>query len=101
MSEKLVCGDKKHAGGKMVRVCVVIGEKGVLDAFVTGDFFVEPDEAYEKLEEELRRVLVKTSDPERLREALSRALESSNAKLHGVEVEDFIEAAKRALEAGS
>lgn len=96
-----MCGDKKHAGGKMVRVCVVIGEKGVLDAFVTGDFFVEPDEAYEKLEEELRRVLVETGDPERLREALNRVLESSNARLHGVEAEDFVEAAKRALDASS
>jgi len=85
----------------MVRVCVVIGEKGVLDAFVTGDFFVEPDEAYEKLEEELRRVLVETGDPERLREALNRVLESSNVRLHGVEAEDFVEAAKRALDAGS
>ena len=77
---------------------MVIGEKGVLDAFVTGDFFVEPDEAYEKLEEELRRVLVETGDPERLREALNRVLKPSNARLHGVEAEDFVEATKRALE---
>ncbi|MEM1568727.1 MAG: hypothetical protein QXI84_09615 [Thermofilaceae archaeon] len=74
------------------RVVVDRGRGVVVDASVTGDFFVYPEDCVFRLEEELRGAPVGE-----VRERVERAL--SGAKLVGSTVEDFVRVVEEAVRA--
>lgn len=92
---KIVCGEKKRPGGKLVKLCVkVVGDKanGVL---LTGDFFAEPEEGFEELINSLSALEAPLSDLPRV---VEESVRRSGVRIYGAEPEDIAEAAARALE---
>uniref|UniRef100_A0A7J3ZLV5 Lipoate--protein ligase n=1 Tax=Fervidicoccus fontis TaxID=683846 RepID=A0A7J3ZLV5_9CREN len=94
---RLSCGEKKRFEGKMVRVCVAVENDEVLDVLLTGDFFVEPEEGYDILLEEARRILLERRSLEELARRLEKVLIENDIRLYGIAVDDVIEALQRAL----
>jgi len=88
------CGEKKRPGGKLVRVCVRVEAGRIRGILITGDFFAEPDEAFERLLEGLREV---DASPEEAQRLLEEAMAASGVEIHGAGVEEALEALKRAL----
>ncbi len=92
----IACGEKKHPGGKMVRVCVRATEEGLVEGvLLSGDFFAEPAEEFEKVLEELRGLRVGLGE---VVERVLEALRARDVRLYGVTLDDVREALERALE---
>ena len=81
----------KVEGGKMVNVEVETGEK-LTDISVTGDFFLEPPEALEEVQEELEGLSQDFEESE-----VVERLEEMNAEFIGFSPEDVVEALKEAV----
>lgn len=77
---------KKVVGGKLLRVKSEFTDV-VQSVQLTGDFFLHPEEAVQKIEENLCGLSVK-STPEIFAERVHRALEEHHIQLIGVSPED-------------
>jgi len=93
---KLYCGEKKHVGGKMVRVCIEVVGGVVKKLMVTGDFFIEPEELCEQIESMLKNIEVR-GDLEKAEKLLINRVIELKARFYGVSEDDFIEALSRAF----
>jgi len=92
VAPRILCGEKKRPGGKLVRVCASLEGGRLRGLLVTGDFFAEDYDALEERLEELARLEAPVEDaPRILREALG------GLEIHGVTVDDVVEALERAL----
>ena len=94
MSIRIACGEKKHPGGKLVRICLRLVGDRVRGVLLSGDFFADPEEEVEKLVERLMRL--ETSIDEAV-EAVLKELRELGAEIYGIEVSDVEEAVRRAL----
>ena len=91
----------KVPGGKLVVVDVTTDEGRITDARVSGDFFLEPDEAYEALGPALTGASVSETTDE-LQARLDRALSGfEDLALHGFTTRDVAVAVKRAVSGGT
>jgi len=88
-------GEYKVPGGKLVRVEVVVDEGHIASASVSGDFFLEPDEALDCLDEALVGAPV-DAEAGQLAARLEAAL-PAGARLIGFGVHDVAVAVRRAL----
>jgi uncharacterized protein (UPF0335 family) len=93
---RLVCGEKKHPGGKLVRACIRLDEeKGTIHGvLLSGDFFADPEEEMEKLIERLETL---ETTPDKLIEHVKSAFQELKATVYGITVDDVVEALQRAL----
>jgi len=92
---KLLCGEKKHPGGKLVRACIRLGEEGMVHGvLLSGDFFADPEDEMEKLIEMLEKL---ETSPDKLSKDIEQALLEREVKIYGVTFNDIIEALERAL----
>ena len=98
MEARIACGEKKHPGGKLVRVCLRIVGDRVRGVLLSGDFFADPEDEAEELIERLTRL---ETSLDGVREALLRELQGLGARLYGIEASDVIEALERALASAS
>jgi len=91
----IVCGEKKHAGGKIVKVCVKIFEDLVKGVVISGDFFVDPAEDFEELLQELAKIEVKREEVTAL---VSELLKKKKLDFSGITMEDVVEVLSRVLQ---
>ena len=87
-------GERKVPGGKLVRVSARVDGERLVDVVVSGDFFLEPDEALERIRASLEGVSVETSF-DALTARVARAAEG--AVLLGFEPRDVALTVLRAL----
>ena len=85
----------KAPGEKLIRIRLSLKTGEVLDAAISGDFFIHPEESVGMLEEALRGPL---GGPGVVAERLRRAAEAGGIELVGVSVESI---ARCALEAAA
>ncbi|MEM1633847.1 MAG: hypothetical protein QXE68_06480 [Sulfolobales archaeon] len=97
MSFRISCGEKKHAGGKIVKVCLRFYEDEIRGVIITGDFFAEPDHVYDSLISELSSLRI---GRDRVMETVINMIRERGLKLHGVTMDEVREAIRRALEEG-
>ncbi|MEZ0289689.1 MAG: hypothetical protein ABWJ42_01180 [Sulfolobales archaeon] len=94
MSTSILCGEKKRAGGKLVKVCMRVSGDTVSSVIVTGDFFAEPEEVFE-------RTLLNLSSARFDKSSASREIVDliyrSGMRIYGVSLEDVREAVEKAL----
>ncbi|MEZ0393715.1 MAG: biotin--protein ligase [Desulfurococcaceae archaeon] len=91
---RVSCGEKKREGGKLVKACVQVEGGEVVGILLTGDFFVEPEEAVDRLVGELSAL---RAPLEMAPEAVLEAVRRSGARLIGVGDEEIREAVRRAI----
>jgi lipoate-protein ligase A len=92
---KLLCGEKKHPEGKLVKACIRLDENGIVHGvLLSGDFFADPEDEAEKLIEGLEKL---ESKPEKIFKDVERMLREANLTIYGVTLDDIIEALRRAL----
>lgn len=84
-------GSKKVEGGKLVEVALKKEDGEVVSASLTGDFFLEPPEARQKLEK-----TIKNSGSNL--DSLENELEAIQADMVGFGASDVEDAVKEALE---
>ncbi|MCX8198661.1 MAG: hypothetical protein N3E36_01360 [Sulfolobales archaeon] len=93
-NDKTVCEEKKHLGGKMVKVCIKAGENNVKGIIITGDFFAEPEEKFDEI---IRKLIDLEAG---LDDALTNTMNifrNENIKLYGISLEDIEDVVKRAI----
>ncbi|MEM4866871.1 MAG: lipoate protein ligase C-terminal domain-containing protein [Sulfolobales archaeon] len=90
----IVCDEKKRTGGKLVKVCVKIFENLVKGVMISGDFFVEPEEGFEELLQELTKIEV---EREEATTVVSELLKKKRLDFSGITVEDIVEVLSRIL----
>lgn len=91
----------KVPGGKLVVVDVTTDDDRISAAQISGDFFLEPDEAYEALGPALKGASTSETTDE-LQERLDRALAGfEDLALHGFSTRDVAVAVKRAVAGGT
>ena len=88
-------GSHKVAGGKLVRVEGTVADGVIVSASVSGDFFLEPDEALDDLDAALVGVPV-TADAAELTTRLTAGLRPG-ARLFGFDTHDLAVAVRRGL----
>ena len=88
-------GEHKSHGGKLVKVIISIDEGRIHDIVITGDFFIEPPDAVQKLCEKLRNIGM--NDYHLMERALEDYVKRNNIMMLGVTVNDFIEAIRKAF----
>ena len=88
-------GEHKSRGGKLVKVIISIDEGKIHDIVITGDFFIEPPDAVQKLCEKLRDIGM--NDYHLVERALEDYVKRNNIMMLGVTVNDFIEAIRKAF----
>ena len=93
MGYKVVCGEKKRPGGKLVKVCLKVHENEIQGALVTGDFFTDA-ELLDKLNEELSRLRIKKEDAT---DVILNKIKEMGIKFIGLNIEDLREAIEKAL----
>lgn len=82
---------KKVVGGKLLRVKSVISDHGVVEsAYLTGDFFLHPEDALLVLEKSLTGLPIDSSRAVFL-DNLNNAIRSSGAELVGFSSEDVVD----------
>jgi lipoate-protein ligase A len=82
----------KVPDGKMVKISAEVEDQKVIDAEIRGDFFLQPPEKLEELQDKL------TGLPENAsREKITDELENVDAELIGFSREDVAEALRKAL----
>lgn len=79
----------KVPGGKLLRVTVDRDGETIRTAKISGDFFIYPQDAFDRLEERLKKV--KISDVQGIVET-----ELSGAKLYGIEAKSIVKALREA-----
>ncbi|MEM4583293.1 MAG: hypothetical protein QXD50_05480 [Desulfurococcaceae archaeon] len=85
MPSKIICNEKKHPGGKLVKVCVNILDNEVHGVVLTGDFFAEPEEV---MEEVIKNLLTLKCNLSELVEKVIEIIERANVKIIGIDKED-------------
>lgn len=96
MSEaSIICDEKKHAGGKIVKACIKIRDDLVKGVMISGDFFVEPAENFEELLKELASMEVKKDEVIAL---VTESLKKKNVEFSGITVEDVTEVLSKILQ---
>ncbi|NLA56486.1 MAG: lipoate--protein ligase family protein [Corynebacterium humireducens] len=91
----------KVPGGKLVVVDVATDEGRITDVRLSGDFFLEPDEAYDAFGPALTGAAV-SETTEELQARLDRALAGfEDLALHGFSTRDVAVAVKRAVSGGT
>lgn len=90
---------RKVPGGKLVRATVRYRDGTIQKVRLTGDFFLYPEDALERIEEALTGKPVDT-DRVALSEAVEYALEDAEAELVGVGPDDIAIAVLDAVEEG-
>ncbi|MGC8975426.1 MAG: hypothetical protein ACP5KB_04430 [Thermoprotei archaeon] len=91
----IVCDEKKHAGGKIVKVCIKICDDLVKGVMISGDFFVEPAENFEELLRELASIEVKRGEVITL---ITESLKKKNIEFGGITIEDVTEVLSKILQ---
>ncbi|MEM0031087.1 MAG: hypothetical protein QXV54_03695 [Desulfurococcaceae archaeon] len=86
MPSKIICNEKKHPGGKLVKVCVNILDNEVHGVVLTGDFFAEPEEV---MEEVIKNLLTLKCNLRELEEKVIEIIERANVKIIGIDKEDI------------
>ncbi|MDI6708350.1 MAG: lipoate protein ligase C-terminal domain-containing protein [Candidatus Thermoplasmatota archaeon] len=76
----------KVEGGKLIRCSLEVKNSVILNAKITGDFFMHPEEKIEDLENLLRGLKL---EEEKIRKALSDFY-SGNVLVVGASTEDFV-----------
>ena len=94
MAARIVCGEKKHPGGKLVRICLRIAGGMVRGVLLSGDFFADPEDEAEKL---IERLAVLETSPDKVAEKVLEELDRAQARIYGIDKSDVEEALKRAL----
>lgn len=94
MEEILACAEKKHPGGKLVKVCIKSTGSRVRGVILTGDFFVEPEESFDDILKKLRELSCELHEADTL---VARLLESSGVKIYGLTIEDVRDAVMNAI----
>jgi lipoate-protein ligase A len=92
-SDRFVCGEKKHSGGKLIKVCIRASGDRVKGILITGDFFTDP-ELLDELNEKFQKVNIST---ENVIEFVIKEVKRKELKFIGVEIEDLKEAIARAV----
>lgn len=90
---------RKVPGGKLVRARVRFGEDRIESVKLTGDFFLYPEEALDRVEDAIAGKPV-DSDHVDLAETVEYALEDAEAELVGIGPDDVAIAVLDAMEAG-
>ncbi|WP_309493640.1 lipoate protein ligase C-terminal domain-containing protein [Candidatus Hecatella orcuttiae] len=91
-----VCeAEYKVAGGKMIRIRLNVKEGALSSIRITGDFFMHPEEALEKLESSLRGV--KVEEAEGLERHIDAFLSENHVTVLGAASRDFAAAILKAL----
>lgn len=93
MSQRLTCEAVKKARKGLIRVRITLDKlsRKIMDVRITGDFFMYPEDALWRLEEELRGARL----GEEVAERVGRALEG--VRLVGSTPDDFVETVLAAL----
>ncbi len=84
---------QKQPGGKFVRIEFSIANRKLRNVRLTGDFFLHPEETILLIERALEG-----AEPSQVGEKIRRVLEKNNAFLVGVDPEKLEEAVVRALD---
>lgn len=95
MNYKVICGEKKRPGGKLVKVCLKIHEKNEIQgALITGDFFTNA-ELFDELNEELSKLRIKKEDATN---AILNKIKEMKIKIIGINIEEIKKAIEKALQ---
>ncbi|MEM1532443.1 MAG: hypothetical protein QW164_00030 [Desulfurococcaceae archaeon] len=85
-SDKILCEEKKHFGGKMVKVCVKAKENNVRGVIITGDFFVDPEEKFDELTNKITNLEVSLDNA---LTSIMNIIRNGNIKFYGISLEDI------------
>ncbi|MBU7013674.1 MAG: hypothetical protein HXS52_04140 [Theionarchaea archaeon] len=88
----MVC-EASHKADKLIRITIETAHGRINDILISGDFFYEPAESLEKLENELIGMKIRKKV---LAEKIDTFLEKEGITLAGVTAKDFVEAILRA-----
>ncbi|MBU6996161.1 MAG: hypothetical protein HXS41_00880 [Theionarchaea archaeon] len=88
----MVC-EASHKADKLIRITIETAHGRINDILISGDFFYEPAESLEKLENELIGMKIRKKA---LTEKIDTFFEKEGIKLAGVTAKDFVEAILRA-----
>jgi len=80
-------GELKVKGGKLIKCTLGLQNGKIRDIRITGDFFMYPEEAIERLEKALEGIHF---DEKNIKKAVGKALE--DVELIGVAADDFVAA---------
>ncbi len=94
MTAKIVCGEKKHPGGKLVKICLRVINNRVKGVLLSGDFFADPEDKAEHLIERLAGL--ETGLGEVVEKVLGE-FDRVAARIYGIDRSDVEEALRRAL----
>ena len=94
MKTRVVCGEKKHPGGKLVKICLRVADDRVKGVLLSGDFFADPEDEAERLIERLAGL--ETSLDEVVEKVLGE-FDKVAARIYGIDRGDVEEALRRAL----
>jgi len=94
MTARIVCGEKKHPGGKLVKICLRVIDGRVRGVLLSGDFFADPEDEAEQLIERLASL---EAGLEEVAEEVLGEFSRVAAKIYGIDRDDVEEALKRAL----
>jgi lipoate-protein ligase A len=95
MNHKTICKEKKHPGGKLVKICVNIMGGEVQGVLLTGDFFAEPENAVEDLISSLLNLKCHLFE---LKEKALGIIRERSVKIIGINEEDIEKALSDILE---
>ncbi len=84
--------EKKVAGGKLIRVRVVVDDDKIEDIRITGDFFMHPEEKIVELENFLKGVNVSE-----VGKAVEKWFSSTDVVVVGASVQDFVDVVREVL----
>jgi len=88
--------EEKIPGGKLVCIDVQISGGKASAVKITGDFFLHPEEAIEKIERSLLGLSIDASESE-ISSKIKRSLEHQGAQLIGASPEDLARIFKKAV----
>lgn len=92
-------GEYKMPGGKLVVVDVVAADGRLAQAAVSGDFFLEPDDALDAINAALTGLPL-AADAQALEAAVQAAL-PEDVRMYGISPEAIAVAVRRAIDAGA
>ena len=94
MRARIVCGEKKHPGGKLVKICLRVINDRVKGVLLSGDFFADPEDEAERLIERLAGL---EAGLEEVAGKVLREFNRVSARIYGIDRSDVEEALRRAL----
>lgn len=86
MHSVIICSEKKHPEGKLVKLCANILEDQIHGVILTGDFFVEPEEA---MEEAIKNLITLKCNLNELEDKVIEVIKKTNVKLIGIDEDDI------------